>query len=102
MEQTFLKFYICITAVSNKIAIFVSFAYNVFGGGWGDEETNTSANITGNTNLSITGGQAMLTSYWSTTMRNWEPATIVGDKTYSPQYIPATQKYHRLFYHNLR
>ena len=67
--------------------------YNVFGGGWGDEETNTSANITGNTNLSITGGQAMLTSYWSTTMRNWEPATIVGDKTYSPQYIPSTQKF---------
>lgn len=67
--------------------------YNVFGGGWGDEETNTSADITGNTNLSITGGQAMLTSYWSTTMRNWEPATIVGDKTYSPQYIPATQKF---------
>lgn len=67
--------------------------YNVFGGGWGDEDTNTSANITGNTNLSITGGQAMLTSYWSTTMRNWEPATIVGDKTYSPQYIPATQKF---------
>ena len=67
--------------------------YNIFGGGWGDEETNTSANITGNTNLSITGGQAMLTSYWSTTMRNWEPATIVGDKTYSPQYIPATQKF---------
>ena len=67
--------------------------YNVFGGGWGDEETNTSANITGNTNLSITGGQAMLTSYWSTTMRNWEPATIVGDKTYSPQYIPAIQKF---------
>ena len=65
--------------------------YNIFGGGWGDEETNTSANITGNTNLSITGGQAMLTSYWSTTKRNWEPATIVGDKTYSPQYIPATQ-----------
>lgn len=67
--------------------------YNVFGGGWGDEETNTSADITGNTNLSITGGQAMLTSYWSTTKRNWEPATIVGDKTYSPQYIPATQKF---------
>ena len=67
--------------------------YNIFGGGWGDEETNTSANITGNTNLSITGGQAMLTSYWSTTMRNWEPATIVGDKTYSPQYIPATKKF---------
>lgn len=67
--------------------------YNVFGGGWGDEETNTSANITGNTNLSITDGQAMLTSYWSTTKRNWEPATIVGDKTYSPQYIPATQKF---------
>ena len=65
--------------------------YNIFGGGWGDEETNTSANITGNTNLSITGGQAMLTSYWSTTKRNWEPAPIVGDKTYSPQYIPATQ-----------
>ena len=67
--------------------------YNIFGGGWGDEDTNTSANITGNTNLSITGGQAMLTSYWSTTKRNWEPATIVGDKTYSPQYIPATQKF---------
>ena len=28
MEQTFLKFYICITAVLNKIAIFVSFAYD--------------------------------------------------------------------------
>ena len=28
MEQTFLKFYICITAVSNQIAIFILLAYN--------------------------------------------------------------------------
>ena len=67
--------------------------HNIFGGGWGNAQTNTSANITGNTNLSITGGEAILTSYWSTSKRNWEPATIVGDKIYSPQYIPKTQKF---------
>ena len=69
--------------------------HNVFGGGWGDEEGNelTSADVTGNTNLFITGGEMRLISYWLPDIRFWEPATIKGGKIYSPQYDPETQKF---------
>ena len=67
--------------------------HNAFGGGWGDKgETLTSADVTGNTNLYVTGGEMRLISYWLPDIRFWEPATIDGGKVYSPQYDPKTQK----------
>ena len=72
------------------------FGSNIFGGGWGNIDTLTvnndevisvtSANITGNTNMYITGGEMELTSYWLKDERSWEPADIIDGKTYSPQY----------------
>lgn len=77
--------------------------HNIFGGGWGSRDTLTvdgnsdeiitSADITGTTNTIINGGQIKLTSYWLPEKRFWEPASIVGDKTYSPQYNYKTQKF---------
>ena len=76
---------------------------NAFGGGWGDictitnngEETQsiTSADVTGNTHLYVTGGKIGLTAYWLSSTRFWEPSTIIGGVTYSPQYDPTTQKF---------
>lgn len=76
---------------------------NVFGGGWGDISTTdakgaatqliTYANVTGNTHLYITGGKIGLTAYWLDGTRFWEPSTIIGGVTYSPQYDPTTQKF---------
>ena len=77
---------------------------NAFGGGWGDistttnnngEETQsiTSADVTGNTHLYVTGGKIGLTAYWLSSTRFWEPSTIIGGDTYSPQYDPTTQKF---------
>lgn len=82
--------------------------HNVFGGGWGDTDTPTInsrgekeinaedvtyANVTGNTNIFINGGEVALTSYWLNDTRFWEPATIDGGNTYSPQYDYKTQKF---------
>ena len=77
--------------------------HNVFGGGWGNYTTtlvnneevadSTAANVTGNTNLFVSGGRMMLSSYWLPDTRFWEPATVVGSNTYSPQYNPATRKF---------
>lgn len=78
--------------------------HNIFGGGWGSCDTltvnntevveTTSADVTGNTNMVIVGGQVLLTSYWNPDNRFWEPSTIIGDKVYSPQYDPAARKFH--------
>ena len=78
-------------------------AHNVFGGGWGDCDTTvvnntevidmTSADITGNTNMIITGGQMNLVSYWHADKRTWEPTTVIDGITYSPQYDHVTQKF---------
>lgn len=78
--------------------------YNIFGGGWGACDTlavngtevveTTSADVTGNTNLVIVGGQVMLTSFWNPDKHFWEPSSIIGDKTYSPQYDPVARKFH--------
>ena len=78
--------------------------HNIFGGGWGNCDTltvngtevvkKTSADVTGNTNMVIVGGKALLTSYWNADKRFWEPSTIIGDKTYSPQYDPTTRKFY--------
>ena len=70
--------------------------HSIYGGGLGscdsiivngqDSLAITSADVTGNTNVYIKGGQAMLTSYWQADTRSWEPASIIEGITYSPQY----------------
>ena len=70
--------------------------HGIYGGGLGscdtlsvDKEEKvviTSADVKGNTNVYIKGGQAMLTSYWLADTRSWEPASIIDGITYSPQY----------------
>lgn len=84
--------------------------YNMFGGGWGNvyDETAkdnegktvpadkriTSADVTGNTNILITGGEVKLTSLWLYDIRAWEASTILNDGTiYSPQYDYEKQKF---------
>lgn len=72
--------------------------HGIYGGGLGscdsiivngqDSLAITSADVKGNTNVYIKGGQAMLTSYWLADTRSWEPA-FIDEKTgitYSPQY----------------
>ena len=72
--------------------------HGIYGGGLGSCDTLsvdneekvviTSADVKGNTNVYIKGGQAMLTSYWLADTRSWEPA-FIDEKTgitYSPQY----------------
>ncbi len=70
--------------------------HGIYGGGWGncdtltvngtDTLTVTSADVTGNTNIMINGGQALLSSYWNPETRSWRPASIIDGITYSPQY----------------
>lgn len=68
--------------------------HGIYGGGWGncdtvngtDTLTVTSADIIGNTNIMINGGQALLSSYWNPETRSWRPASIIDGITYSPQY----------------
>lgn len=70
--------------------------HGIYGGGLGscdsiivngqDSLAITSADVKGNTNVYIKGGQAMLTSYWLADTRSWEPASIIEGITYSPQY----------------
>lgn len=72
--------------------------HGIYGGGLGSCDTLsvdneekvviTSADVKGNTNVYIKGGQAMLDSYWLADSRSWEPAYIDDKtgKTYSPQY----------------
>lgn len=70
--------------------------HGIYGGGLGSCDTLsvdneekvviTSADVKGNTNVYIKGGQAMLTSYWLADTRSWEPASIIEGITYSPQY----------------
>lgn len=70
--------------------------HGIYGVGWGncdtltvngtDTLTVTSADVTGNTNIMINGGQALLSSYWNPETRSWRPASIIDGITYSPQY----------------
>ena len=72
--------------------------HGIYGGGLGSCDTlsvdneekvfKTSADVKGNTNVYIKGGQALLTSYWLADTRSWEPAYIdpKTGTTYSPQY----------------
>lgn len=77
--------------------------HGIYGGGLGscdsiivngqDSLAITSADVKGNTNVYIKGGQAMLTSYWQADTRSWEPASIIEGITYSPQYNHQTLKF---------
>ena len=73
-----------------------SIGHGIYGGGLGSSSTadvegksvltTTSANVTGNTNVFILGGEALIHSYWRPRTRSWEPASIIDGVTYSPQY----------------
>lgn len=72
--------------------------HGIYGGGLGSCDTTTvagqetesisitSADVIQNTNVSINGGKALLTSYWKPETRSWEPAAIIDGIIYSPQY----------------
>ena len=73
-----------------------SIGHGIYGGGLGSTNTaevdgksvltTTSADITGNTNVFILGGEALTYVYWRPRTRSWEPATLIDGVTYSPQY----------------
>lgn len=70
--------------------------HGIYGGGLGscdsiivngqDSLAVTSANVSGNTNVLIYGGRALLTSYWKPETRSWEKTSTFDGITYSPQY----------------
>ena len=73
-----------------------SIGHGIYGGGLGSSSTadvegksvltTTSADVTGNTNVFILGGEALIHSYWRPRTSSWEPASIIDGVTYSPQY----------------
>ena len=77
--------------------------HGIYGGGWGNSDSqtvngektpsSTSADVTGNTNMIIMGGKALLSSYWNPDTRAWHPASIINGITYSPQYNHETLKF---------
>ena len=77
--------------------------HGIYGGGWGNSDSQTvdgektthitSADVTGNTNMIIMGGRALLSSYWNPDTRSWHPASIINGITYSPQYNHETLKF---------
>ena len=86
------------------ISIFDGYiGHGIYGGGWGNSDSQTvdgektthitSADVTGNTNMIIMGGRALLSSYWNPDTRSWHPASIINGITYSPQYNHETLKF---------
>ena len=82
------------------ISIFDGYiGHGIYGGGWGNSDSQTvdgritSADVTGNTNMIIMGGKALLSSYWNPDTRSWHPASIINGITYSPQYNHETLKF---------
>ena len=86
------------------ISIFDGYiGHGIYGGGWGNSDSQTvngekttsitSADVTGNTNMIIMGGKALLSSYWNPDTRSWHPASIINGITYSPQYNHQTLKF---------
>ena len=79
------------------------FGQSAHGGGLGSAETITengsesvavtSADVTGNTNLLILGGNVQAHALWDVQARTWSPASIVGGTIYSPQYDPKARKF---------
>ena len=71
------------------------FSDDVFAGGLGDATSKTSADVTGNTNLIVNGGEAKLTSLWQPELRSWAAATknTTNNHLYSPQYDPEKRKF---------
>ena len=80
-----------------------SLQQGIYGGGLGrcdsltinneEKVSITSADITGNTNVLIYGGEAQLNSYWRTETRSWEPTSTIDGTTYSPQYDHEARKF---------
>ncbi len=72
---------------------------DIFAGGLGEAKdiasNSTSADVTGNTNIIVNGGEAKLTSLWKPEARAWEPATksVGNNHLYSPQYDPEKRKF---------
>ena len=70
---------------------------DIFAGGLGDAQAktanSTSADVKGNTNLIVNGGEAKLTSLWNPVTRAWEAATTHSNHLYSPQYDPKRRKF---------
>ncbi len=72
---------------------------DIFAGGLGEAKdiasNSTSADVTGNTNIIVNGGEAKLTSLWKPETRAWEPATksVGNNHLYSPQYDPEKRKF---------
>lgn len=70
--------------------------HGIYGGGLGSCDSIivngqeslavTSADVSGNTNVLIYGGRALLTSYWKPETRSWEKTSTFDGITYSPQY----------------
>ena len=79
------------------------FGQSAHGGGLGSVETITengsenvavtSADVTGNTNLLILGGNVQAHALWDVQARTWSPASIVDGTIYSPQYDPKARKF---------
>lgn len=80
--------------------------YNVFGGGYGRVDTlasgsvrKTDAAITGNTYVSVNGGEWCVSQMWlvkdtlGNDLRAWAPANIYGSHTYVPQYNPVSRTF---------
>lgn len=80
--------------------------YNVFGGGYGRVDTlasgsvsKTDAAITGNTYVSVNGGEWCVSQMWldkdslGNDLREWAPANIYGSYTYVPQYNPVSRTF---------
>ena len=69
------------------------FSDDIFAGGLGDADKNTSADVLHNTNLIVNGGEAKLTSLWNPETRAWIAATTANNHMYSPQYDPLKRKF---------
>lgn len=70
---------------------------DIFAGGLGDAQAktanSTSADVKGNTNLIVNGGEAKLTSLWNPETRAWTAASTYQNHWYSPQYDPKRRKF---------
>ena len=70
---------------------------DIFAGGLGDAQADitksTSADVKGNTNLIVNGGEAKLTSLWNPSTRAWIAASTYQNHLYSPQYDPEKRKF---------
>ena len=79
--------------------------YNIFGGGFGDDGSSldesiaddkriTSSDVTGDTDVNISGGEWCLSQMWDIANRNWMPAELKSAGVYyTSQYDPVNNKF---------